>query len=424
MKRSRLVLLAGCLFFSLGAGAADWLQFRGPGGLGTAADRGLPATWNSTENIVWKTDLPGRGASSPIVVGNKVYVTCYSGYGVDDDNIGDPKNLKRSVLCLEREGGKVLWKREVAAILPEQDYQPGSFLSLHGYASSTPVSDGERVYVFFGKSGVLAFDLEGTQLWQTSVGTGTHDWGSGSSPILYKDLILVNASVESEALVALNKKDGKEVWQVRGITWSWSTPVLVEAANRPEVVISVEGRLRAFDPQTGKELWNCHGVDDYICPSVIGHAGIIYAIGGRSNTAIAVRAGGEGDVTKTHTLWRQNRGSNVSSPVYHDGHLYWASESKGVVYCLDAVKGTVLYEERLKPNPDRIYASAVLADGKIYYVSRNNGTFVVEAKPKFQLLSHNTIETDTSVFNDSPALSKGHLLLRSDRCLYCIGKKP
>jgi outer membrane protein assembly factor BamB len=342
---------------------------------------------------------------------------------VPDGPEGDMKNLKRHLVCVDR-AGKVLWTRTVPAVLPDYEYQPGSFLSLHGYASSTPASDGERVYVFFGKTGVLAFDLEGKQLWQTSVGTGTHDWGSATSPVLFQDLVLVNASVESGSLVALNKADGKEAWKAGGMEWTWSSPVLVETGGRTEVVVSVHGRLRAFDPRTGKELWDCEGVDDYICPSVIAHDGVVYAIGGRTNTAVAVRAGGKGDVSATHTLWRQSRGSNVSSPVFHNGHLYWASESRGVVYCLEAAKGTVVYEERLKPGPDRIYASPVVADGKLYYVSRTKGAFVVAARPEFQQLAHNTLKGDSSVFNASPAVSNGQIFLRSDRYLYGIGKKP
>ncbi len=423
MRTAKSLLLSGCLFLTMQVCAADWPQFRGPGGLGTAADQGLPATWSSTENIVWQTDLPGPGASSPIVVGNKIFLTCHSGYGVPGKNGGEMKDLKRHLLCLDR-GGKVLWTREVAAVLPEEEYQPGSFLSLHGYASSTPACDGERVFVFFGKTGVLAFDMDGKRLWQTSVGTQTHDWGSAASPVLFQDLVIVNAGVESGSLVALKKSDGKEVWKAGGIDSGWDTPILVEAAGRPELVISVQGRLRAFNPRTGKELWHCEGINDYVCPSVVAHAGIVYAIGGRANTVLAVRAGGDGDVTRTRTLWRENRGSNVSSPVYHDGHLYWSSESNGTVYCLDAARGKIVYEERLRPAPNRIYASPVVADGKLYYVSRTNGTFVVAARPKFELLGHNTIKTDSSVFNASPAISNGQLLLRSDRRLYCVGKKP
>jgi outer membrane protein assembly factor BamB len=203
---------------------------------------------------------------------------------------------------------------------------------------------------------------------------------------------------------------------------SWNTPLLLDAAGRPELVVNVHSRLLAFDPQTGKQLWTCAAFEDYVCPSVIAHDGVVYLIGARANSAMAVKAGGSGDVTRTHVLWELNRGSNVSSPVYHDGHLYWASESRGIFYCVNAREGKAVYEERLTPGPDRIYASPVVADGKIYLVSRTRGTYVIDAKPEFKILAHNTLG-DTSVFNASPAVVDGRLLLRSDRALYCIGKQ-
>ncbi len=397
------------------AAAGDWLGFRGPGGLGIAGAKNLPVSWSADSNVVWKTALPGPGASSPIVVGKKIYLTCYSGYGTDAGQ-GDMQKLQRHLVCLDR-AGKILWTRDVPAALKEISFK--GYQALHGYASSTPVSDGQRVFVFFGKSGVLAFDLDGKQLWHKSAGTGTNSWGSGTSPILYKDLVIVNASVESGALVALHNSDGKTAWTSPGIRQSWNTPLVVDVGGRQELVVNMMGKVRAFNPQTGDELWTCQGIGDYVCPSFIAHHGILYVIGGRGNTALAIKAGGKGAVMP---LWRISKGSNVSSPVYHDGHLYWASESRGTVYCVKAETGAVVYEERLAPNPGRIYASPVSADGKLYYVSREGGAYVVEAKPEFKLLAHNTLG-DTSVFNASPVVHDGQLLLRSNRYLYCIGTK-
>ncbi|HXT58809.1 MAG TPA: PQQ-binding-like beta-propeller repeat protein, partial [Pirellulales bacterium] len=167
--------------------------------------------------------------------------------------------------------------------------------------------------------------------------------------------------------------------------------------------------------------WHCSGIEDYVCPSVIAHDGVVYAIGGRGKPGVAVPAGGEGDVSDK-ILWKTPKGSNVSSPVYHDGYLFWVSESKGVAYCIDAKTGEAVYEERIEPRPDRIYASPVAADGKIYYVSRDKGVYVLAAKPEYELLAHNVIAGDPSIFNASPAVSDGQLLLRSDTHLYCIGK--
>ncbi|HEV3023209.1 MAG TPA: PQQ-binding-like beta-propeller repeat protein [Pirellulales bacterium] len=410
-----LVCLTAYLAAAMGA---DWPKFRGPGGLGTSDETEIPTHWNDRKGIVWKCDLPGFGASSPVTVGERVFVTCYSGYGLGQ-NGGNLQNLKRHLVCVRRGDGEIDWTREIETAMPEQVYG-GQFLTLHGYASSTPATDGRRLYVFCGKSGVFAFELDGSPVWHTSVGEGTHDWGSGTSPVPYKNLVIVNASVESGSLVALHKDDGHEVWRAGGMKRAWNTPLVVELPGGDELVVSVERRLLGFDPAKGGERWNCPGIDDYVCPSVVAHEGVVYAIGGRGKPGLAVRAGGRGAV---QPLWRTPKGSNVSSPVYHEGHIYFASENQGIVFCIDAETGKEVYGQRLTPKPDRIYASPVLADGKIYYVSRDHGTYVVAAQPKFKLLAHNVIKGDSSAFNASPAVSDGRLFLRSDLQLYCIGAK-
>ncbi len=400
--------------------AADWPQFRGPGGLGVAAGKNFPVAWSDTENLAWKTALPGPGGSSPIVVGDKIFITCYSGYGLERNDPGDLKNLKRHLICLDPKG-QILWKRDI--VTDAKDYAFTSFQALHGYASSTPASDGKNIYCFFGVAGVVAFDMSGNELWRQTVGTGTSDWGSGTSPILAGDLVIVNASVESESIVALNKKGGSVAWSQKGITYSWTTPLLLTANGRQEVVVSLYNEIHSYDPNSGKLLWHCQGLPDYVCPSPVAHDGVVYVIGARNNTAMAVKAGGDGDVTKSHVLWTIRRGSNVSSPLYHDGHLYWAHEGNGVVYCVNAATGKIVYEERLDPQPDRVYASAFVAGGKIYYVSRDSGTYVIDASPQFKQVTHNVLKSDNSVFQGSPAALDGKLLLRSDRYLYCIGPK-
>jgi hypothetical protein len=407
------------VFLSTGSIAGDWTQFRGPGGLGVSDEKGTPVKWSFTDNIAWKAELPGPGSSSPIVVGQRVYLTCYTGYGLEPSK-GDQKELLRHLFCFDRSTGEKLWHKSFEPKLPEHQYQgEGSY---HGYAASTPASDGERLYVFFGKSGVFCFDLDGQQLWQASVGDGTHGWGSGCSPVLFENLLLVNASVESGSLVALNKLTGKEAWKAGGIRSSWNTPLLVNAKSRREVVVSTEGRLLSFDPADGKPLWNADGIHRYVCPSVVAHDDVVYAIGG-GHTSLAVRVGGSGDVTQSHGVWRKSKGSNVGSPVYLDGHLYWANDSGGIVCCQNASTGDVVFEKRLEPNAGTIWSSVVLADGKIYIVSQSKGTYVVAAKPEYELLAHNTFADDDSRTNASPAVHNGQLLLRTDRNLYCIGAK-
>jgi len=412
MNFRKLLMVVGCLFASIMlVRADDWLGFRGPGGLGIAKDKGLPVSWGEGKNVAWKTALPGPGSSSPIVVGNKIFVTCYSGYAEDRDNPGDIKKLMRHVVCVDRAGGKIVWKRDISAVQPE--HECGTFLNLHGYASSTPVSDGKSVFVFLGISGVVAFDLDGKELWKTSVGKGTNSWGTGTSPIVYKDLVIINASVESGSLVALNKKTGDEVWRAKDISQSWSTPVLAKVGGRTELVVSGSKKILGFEPDTGKELWHADSFDWYVCPTVTAHNGVVYAL--QNSTCVAVKAGGKGDVTKSHTLWQKDFGNTVTSPTFHEGHIYWAGP---VATCLNAADGKVVYKERLKPDGSTFYAAPVLGDGKIYYVSRTNGTYVVAASPKFEQLAHNTL--DNSVFNASPAVSNSQLFLRSDRFLYCI----
>jgi outer membrane protein assembly factor BamB len=398
--------------------AADWPQFRGPGGLGVAPGKGLPTAWTDDRNVAWKTELPGPGSSSPIVAGDKVFVTCYSGYGAGGNDAGDLKNLKRHLVCLDKQG-KILWKRDVVA--EAMDYPFRSFNALHGYASSTPASDGKNIYCFFGVAGVIAFDMAGKQLWQTSVGTETNDWGTGTSPVLAGDHVIVNAAVESGAVVALDKTSGKIAWSQKGIAYSWTTPLAVEVNGRQEVVVSMYQKIKAYNPKTGAELWTCDGLEDYVCPSLVAADGVVFVIGARQGTAMAVKAGGTGDVSASNIVWKMKRGSNVSSPVVYQGHLYWAHEGRGIVYCVDAKNGKIKYEESLEPEPDTIYASAFLAGGKIYYVSRKQGTHVVEAAPNFKIVQHNRLANDSSNFDGSPAPLEGKLLLRSNRYLYCIG---
>ncbi len=396
--------------------AAGWPQFRGPGGLGVSQAENLPITWSETENVAWKTPLPGYGASSPIALAGRLYVTCHSGYGTERDQVME--DLTLHVVCVDGENGAILWDRQIEPTLPESPR-----VRDHGYAAATPATDGEHLYVFFGKSGVFKFDLDGRQLWRTSVGTGIHGWGSGTSPVLYENLVIINASVESESLVALDKETGKEVWRAGGIRESWNTPLIAAAeSGRRELIVAVRGKVLAFTPDTGRALWSCDtNISWYIAPSMVAADGVVYCLGGRSGVAaLAVRMGGSGDVTATHRLWTSTSGSNVSSPVVHDGHLYWMHEQRGVAFCAIAATGELVYERRLE-GARQVYASALLADGRLYYVARNGETFVLAARPEFQQRARNRL-ADRSTFNASPIVHNGMLILRSDENLYAIKK--
>jgi outer membrane protein assembly factor BamB len=446
------------------ASAGDWPRFHGPDGSGVSLDkRPLPVAWSETENLKWKAALPGPGSSSPIVVGKRVVVTCWTGYAVDRDHEGEEKDLRRHVICFDRDTGKVLWDRAVEPVLPEDPYM-GMFTQ-HGYASHTPVSDGKRIYVFFGKTGVLAFDLEGKKLWQTSVGVGSgpHGWGTASSPILYKDLVIVTASAESESLVALKQETGKQVWRYedRGFAGTWGTPVLADCGQgRTDLVIGVPYKIWGFNPDTGKLRWQCDGLDsDSICSSAIARDGIIYFLetGPRGGGTMAVRAGGEGDVSKTRVVWRGTQRSRIGTPVMEDNRIYFVNSR--AANCLDAASGKPLYRTSLSggplapepplggprpggPRPDgarpdgprpggqrpggrgpmlgQDYSSPVLADGKIYFLSRSGDAFVYAAGAEFKLLAQNHFAAGSGDFSSTPALSDGQLFIRSSKFLYCL----
>ncbi len=332
---------------------------------------------------------------------------------------GNLQDLKRHLICLDAETGKQLWEQVVPAKLPEEER-----IRDHGYAANTPAADRERVYAFFGKTGVFAFSHEGEKVWQADVGSGTSGWGTAASPVIYKDLLIVNASVESQSLVALDRRTGERKWQVDGIKESWNTPVIVRTpGGDEELVVAMLGKVLGIDPDNGQQLWNCDtDITWYMVPSAVADRGIVYVLGGRSGVAgLAVRAGGRGDVTATHRLWTSNKGSNVTSPVYHDGYLYWMHENIGIAYCAHADTGEPVYEERMN-RAGQVYASTLLADGRLYYVSRSGRTFVVAAKPKFELLSTNDL-TDGGHFDASPTINGSRLLIRSDRTLYCIGQR-
>ena len=419
MFSARPLIITSLLCFCSISHANDWPQFRGPSGNATATDSNPPTTWSDTENIAWKTELPGRGASSPVVFGNRIFLTAYTGFGVDSDEPGDKANLKLHVLCIERDSGKLLWNKSIKASTATQKF--GQRVADHGYATATPATDGEAVYASFGVSGVVAYDMDGNLMWQAKIGDGTAGFGSASSPVVFREMVYVNASIESNTLFAFDKQTGKEVWKAGSIMKSWSSPCIAEVPDGPpELIMNQKNEIFAFDPITGEKLWWCAGVEDYIVPVPVFHDGVVYCLGGRSNRAIAVKLGGRGDVTETHKLWESTIGANVTSPVYHNGHLYWASD-KAIENCLRASDGEEVYQQRL-PARSRIYSSIVRGGDKLYVTTRDQGIVVLAAKPGYKELAVNVIESDETLFNASPAISGNQLLLRTDAFLYCIGE--
>jgi outer membrane protein assembly factor BamB len=410
--------------------AADWSQFRGPDGNGVAgAEVRPPTTWSASQNVKWKTALPGPGSSSPIVSGERLFVTCYSGYG-DGSGGGSLEQLQRHLLSVERQTGRIVWRKSIPAELPEDSFT--GYLTEHGYASSTPVTDGERVYVFFGKTGVLAFDFDGKLLWQVNVGqqSSNRRWGSAASPVLYQNTVIVNAAEESRSVRALDKLTGAEVWKMAAdsLELCFGTPALVHGAGgRTDLALAAPGKVWGLDPATGKVRWAAKTeITGNVSPSAVAADGVVYLTGGYTRQgSAAVRADGQGDVTKTHVLWANSNASYVPSPVIAHGCFYVVSD-QGMALCLDATDGQVVFKERLPgvSSPGRggkpFYASTILANGLLYAVSRRNGTYVFEEKRAFKLVAQNKLEDDGSDFNGTPALAENQLFLRSNRFLYCI----
>lgn len=429
-----LVAVLGCTVF-----AQDWTRFRGPNGTGVAdGEKSTPVEWNDSKNMKWKIELPGPGHSCPIVVAGKVFVTCWTGYGVDEG--ATQEDLRLHLLCYDRSNGEQLWGKAIEATLPEQRY--GGMFAEHGYATHTPVSDGEHVWAFFGKSGVVCFDMEGEEKWRKNLGEklDPKQWGSSSSPILYKDILIVTAAVESNTLFGLNKLTGEEVWKqpADGLASTWSTPVLAKVNDeRTDLVIAVPYEMWGFDPETGKFLWFCESLEvGSACASAVAVGETVYFVeSGRSGGgSIAVRAGGKDDVTKTHVDWTSGARGRICTPVFHDDKLYWVSN--GIASCVNAGDGSKIFESRLErparndsqPQGGRRgrmgseYSSPVSADGKLYYVTRKGEMYVLELGDEFKQLAANVF-TEGGDFSASPAISDGEIFVRSTKMLYCIGEK-
>ncbi len=315
--------------------------------------------------------------------------------------------------------------------MPEDPYQ-GMGMPEHGYSTNTPVTDGETVFAFFGKSGVFAYDLKGNQLWQASVGTesGNRGWGTASSLILYKDLVIVNASEESQALIALDKKTGKTIWSAPAsiLELAYGTPVIAQVdKDRDDLVIAVPGEVWGLNPNTGKLVWFVETtLTGNLSPSVVIDEDKIYVFGGyRSSGSLAIQLGGTGNVTKSHILWTSRNSSYVVTPVLHEGNLYWIDD-QGMYFCVSAKTGDLVEKKRvtgIRSGGRPVYASPISISGKIYLQTRNSGLFVIAGEPSLNVLQQNKFASDDSVFNATPAVSQGQLFLRSYSKLYCVGKQ-
>lgn len=396
--------------------AENWPAWRGADGTGISRERHLPVRWSATSNIRWKVPLAEPCNSTPIVWENRVFLT----QGLDGGK-------RRALITLDRRTGDELWRRELACATEETSHRQNP------PCSSSPVTDGKAVYAHFASAGVIACDFEGKQLWHRDLGPVLHRWGNGGSPVLYKDLlILFHGPGEPSFLVALDKKTGETVWKSDEVAinspifGSWSTPVLVHAGQRDELIMPLPGEkigspgwMKAYDPASGKPLWRCDGLGNevYAAPIIGTEGDLVVGISGHNGPLMAIRPGGSGDVTESHRLWRTDKQipQRVGSGVIHDGHLYLA-DATGTAECLDAKTGEVVWKERLGGN---LWGSILLADDKLYVSNLEGDTFVLRAAPKFELLETNPLGEPIYA---APVPGNGELLLRTYRHLYCIGK--
>lgn len=444
MKRHLLAVV--CLLISAGVSEGvlaqseletGWVRFRGPNGSGLSeTSAAVPVSWSESENVLWKTELPGLGSSCPIILGDRIYLTSYTGFGIDRENPGKASDLKRHLLCLSAADGTEVWRATVDSTHAEDPYE--GFIVEHGYASSTPATDGERVFVFFGKDGVVAFDLEGKQVWATNVGTKSDPakWGGGTSCIVVDGVVVVNAGIEGHAIVGLDATSGKELWRVDNakFTNSWSTPCVVEAGGRKEAVFNMPEQIIAIDPATGKELWTAKSpITNTTCPSLAVAGDVVIATGGRGGQAIAVRCGGNGDVSESHTVWTSQIPAGIGTPIVVGNRMYWVG--RGIAFCVNTENGQVVYKDRLagqEPSPDTgggqrrgpagDYASPIAAGNHIYYTLRGGLVHVIEQGDALKVVATNSFAGDHGRFNATPAVSGGKLFIRGEKTLFCIGQ--
>jgi outer membrane protein assembly factor BamB len=461
MKRSIVVasllvlaVLGSC--FVTGYSNTDpghWPQWRGPSFNGVART-GAPTEFGDAKNVKWKVAIPGRGFSTPIIWGDKVFLTTAVPTGkvmkpeappqpADGQNAGQPQaggrrgggggpgggagegeEHKFVVMCLDRKTGKTLWERVAKVAIPHEGYHRtyGSF------ASNAPLTDGKFIYASFGSRGIYCYDLNGKLAWEKDLGVKMRmrlGFGEGVAPALHGDLLIHPFDQESGSfVVALDKRNGKEMWRVaRDEISAWSTPLVVDHKGKKLVVLSASKRVRAYDPENGKVVWECGGLGSNVIPHPVQHNDIVLTMSGhREPKLMAIRLGREGDLTGTDALlWSQTRGTSyTASPVLHDNKFY-ALTDNGVLSCFNATTGEPYYHQKRLPQADSFKASPVAAGGKLYLASESGMVTVIKMGEQFEVLANNSFEDQ--VFIASPIVADGELFLRSKTHFFCISDK-
>ncbi len=433
MRFAPLLLIAAGL-----ASAQNWPSFRGPGASGIADGQHLPASWDVARsvNLFWKTAIPGLAHSSPIVWGDRVFVsTAVSGkpgvtfkrglYG--EGTASDDLSVQQwKLLCLDLKTGKLLWERTAYQGVPKEKRHIKAT-----YANSTPATDGRVVVAWFGSQGLFAWDLDGKPLWKRDLGridAGAYDlpayeWGTASSPILYEDLVILQCDQQKGSfLIAIDRRTGETVWKTeRDELPSWGTPAIYTGKPRPELVTNGSNFIRGYDPATGKELWRLGGSSKITAPTPISSDGLILVASGRRPEApiFAVRAGAQGDITAGgQVAWqKQQRGSYMPTPLIYSGLLYVLGNA-GIFDCYDFKTGEEVYRERIPHQGSGFSGSPVASDGKIYLPSEDGEVFVVKAGRRFELLGRNEMGEPLMA---TPAIARGTLLIRTERHMWAVG---
>ena len=419
-------------------GERPWSQWRGPDGSGVSQETGLPAEWSATRNILWKTPIPGQGHSSPVLWGNRVFLTTDiagevvpgakavahfdSGKEVHHpDSTGAERKHSFRVLCLDRRSGRLLWERTAyQGTVYDDRHRKGS------YAAATPAADRDHVYAWFGSEGMYCYDHKGREVWKQSLGPiATFGMGPGSSPVLFENLVIQlcdEDNGEKSFLVALDRRSGRVAWKTaRKVQASWATPVLAKTPQRAELICSGSEWILSYDPRTGQELWRAKGLESNAVPSPLAGGGIVYVYAGFPvRKTVAIRLGGSGDLTGSPAiLWEYGKGTAyVPSGILYGGYLYLMSD-RGILTCLDPSTGAVQYDNGRVPVPATFTASPVALEGKILLTSEDGDTFVVQAGPRFEMLATHSIEEPVLA---SPAVFRGAVFLRGERHLYCISR--
>jgi outer membrane protein assembly factor BamB len=400
--------------------SAHWPQWRGPFFNGMA--RGdAPSVWSDTSNVKWKTEIPGRGFSTPAIWGDRIFVTTAIPTG---SGRGPVVEQRFEVLSLDRKTGKILWQKTARIATPHEGYHRayGSF------ASNSPVTDGRNVYASFGSRGIYAYDFNGKLIWEKDLGVQMKmrlAFGEGTAPLLFGDRLFIVFDHEAESfMVALDKRNGKELWRVnREERSSWSTPLAVEHEGRTEIIVSATNRVRSYDPATGKVLWESAGLGANVIPVPVHQNGVVYVMSGyRDPKLMAIKLGRQGDLTGSDAIvWSHTRGlAYTASPVLYEGKLYVVTDN-GMVSAFNATTGEPYYAQTRLPKSYNLKASPVGANGKLYLATEDGDVVVVKMGEKFEVLATNTL-TD-QVFIATPVIAAGELYLRSQNTLFCIAEK-